>query len=54
VRPSRGLGAAPRSCSRPGSSDGRYRPYTVRTDDALKIRFSATLGEEPEIEVALV
>jgi hypothetical protein len=26
-------------------------PYTVRTDDALKVRFSATLGEEPEVEV---
>jgi hypothetical protein len=29
-------------------------PYTVRTDDAPKVRFSATLGEEPEVEVALV
>ena len=28
-------------------------PYTVRTDNALKVRFSATLGEEPEIEVGL-
>jgi hypothetical protein len=27
---------------------------TVRTDSALKVRFSATLGEEPEVEVALV
>ena len=25
-------------------------PCTVRTDNALKVRFSATLGEEPEIE----
>lgn len=29
------------------------RPYTVRTDNALKVRFSATLGEEPEIELSL-
>jgi hypothetical protein len=29
-------------------------PYTVRTDDTLKVRFSATVGEEPEVEVALV
>jgi hypothetical protein len=27
---------------------------TVRIDNAPKIRFSATLGEEPEVEVALV
>ena len=31
----------------------RSRPYTVRTDDTLKARFSATLGEEPEAELAL-
>ncbi len=36
------------------SSDARSRPYTVRTDDAVKLRFSATVGEEPEVEVALV
>jgi hypothetical protein len=29
-------------------------PSTVRTDNIPKIRFSATPGEEPEIEVALV
>ena len=29
-------------------------PCTVRTDNALKVRFSATLGEEPEVEVGLV
>jgi hypothetical protein len=29
-------------------------PSTVRTDNAPKVRFSATLGQEPEIEVALV
>jgi hypothetical protein len=28
--------------------------YIVRTDDALKVRFSATLGEEAEVEVTLV
>jgi hypothetical protein len=28
-------------------------PYTVRTDDAPRLRFSATLDEEPEVEVAL-
>jgi hypothetical protein len=27
---------------------------TVRTDNHLKVRFSATMGEELEIEVALV
>jgi hypothetical protein len=28
-------------------------PYTVRTDDTLRLRFSATVGEEAEIEVGL-
>jgi hypothetical protein len=28
-------------------------PCTVRTDNALKIRFTATVGEEPVVEVAL-
>jgi hypothetical protein len=32
---------------------GSYFPYTVRTDDAPRLRFSATLGEEPEVEVEL-
>lgn len=27
-------------------------PYTVRTDYTLKVRFAATLGKEPEIELA--
>jgi hypothetical protein len=31
-----------------------HLPSTVRTDNALKVRFSATLGEEDEVEVALV
>jgi hypothetical protein len=26
----------------------------VRTDNHLKVRFSATVGQEPEVEVALV
>jgi hypothetical protein len=29
-------------------------PSTVRTYDAPKVRFSATVGEEPEVEVTLV
>ncbi|MDQ4063637.1 MAG: hypothetical protein M3122_07070 [Actinomycetota bacterium] len=29
-------------------------PYTVRTDNAPKVRFSATLGEEPENELVLI
>jgi hypothetical protein len=29
-------------------------PYSVRTDDALKVRFSAKVGEDPKVEVALV
>jgi hypothetical protein len=30
-------------------------PYTVRTDNHPKVRFSATLGhKEPEVKVALV
>ncbi|MEJ7873049.1 MAG: phospholipase D-like domain-containing protein [Rubrobacteraceae bacterium] len=36
-----------------GCGTGNYSPYTVRTDNALKVRFSATLGEEPEIELSL-
>ncbi len=29
-------------------------PSTVRTGNALKVRFSDTLGQEPEIELGLV
>jgi len=29
-------------------------PLTVRTDNAPKVHFSATLGEEPEVEPALI
>jgi hypothetical protein len=32
----------------------RSHPCTVRTDDTLKVCFSATVGEKPEVEVALV
>ena len=28
-------------------------PLTARTDNAPKVRFSATLGQEPEIELSL-
>jgi hypothetical protein len=41
-------------CSRLGSSDARLRPSTTRTDYTQKVRFSATVGEEPEVEVGLV
>jgi hypothetical protein len=37
-----------------GLQAARASSSSVRTDDTLKVRFSATLGEEPEIEVALV
>ena len=29
-------------------------PCDVRSDHALKVRFSATVGQEPEIELTLV
>ncbi len=32
----------------------RFSPYTVRTGNALKERFWATMGEKPEVELALV
>jgi hypothetical protein len=47
-------GTAPGAPSSGGSFLPLVLPYTVRTDDALKVRFSATVGEEAEIEVALV
>ena len=31
----------------------RTSPYTARTDIAPKVRFCATVGEEPEVEVGL-
>ena len=35
------------------ASDG-YPPYTVRTDNTQKVRFSAMVGQEPEVELVLV
>ncbi len=32
----------------------RHLPCTVRTYNAPKLRFTATVGEEPEVEVELV
>jgi hypothetical protein len=32
----------------------RTSSSTVQTDNTLKLRFSATVGEEPEVELALV
>jgi hypothetical protein len=29
-------------------------PSTIRSDYTQKVRFSATVGEEPEVEVALL
>ncbi len=37
-----------------GALAARTSPYTVRTDNTPRVRFSATVGEEPEVEVALV
>ena len=34
--------------------DRQISPYIVQTYNTLKVRFLATLGEEPEIEVGLV
>ena len=31
----------------------RPSPYTIRTDNAPKVRIWATVGEEPEVELAL-
>jgi hypothetical protein len=30
-----------------------HLPSTIRTDETSKVRFSATLGEEPEVEMTL-
>ncbi|CAA9444792.1 MAG: hypothetical protein AVDCRST_MAG14-291 [uncultured Rubrobacteraceae bacterium] len=38
-----------------GRGAGSYHlPSTVRTDNALRVRFSATLGQEPEVELKLL
>jgi hypothetical protein len=29
-------------------------PYTERTDNTPKVRFSVAVGQEPEVELALV
>ncbi len=34
--------------------EGSIRPCGERSDNALKVRFSATVGQEPEVELALV
>ena len=34
--------------------DSTHPPCTVRTDNAMKVRFSTTVGEEPEVGLALV
>jgi hypothetical protein len=49
-----GPGSSPRSCSPQGSSDARSRPCDRQPYNGLKIRFSTKVGEEPEIEVALI
>jgi hypothetical protein len=33
---------------------GHHFPCDSQSYDALKVRFSATLGEEPQVEVGLV
>ena len=37
----------------PPVAGGKPPPYTVRTYDAPKVRFSATVGREPEVELLL-
>jgi hypothetical protein len=49
-----GPGSSPRSCSRRGSADARSRPCDSQSYNGLKVPFSATVGEEPEVELALV
>src|SRR5918992_1432784 len=42
-----------RHSRKPGPWAARTSPCTVRTDDAPKVRFSATVGEEPDAKVRL-
>ena len=49
-----GQGSSLRSCSPRGSSDARSRPCDSQSYNGPKVRFSATVGEEPKVEVALV
>jgi hypothetical protein len=51
--PPSGPGWSPRSCWRQSSSGARSRPCDSQSYNGLKVRFSATVGEEPEVEVAL-
>ena len=37
-----------------GGVGSTHLPYTVRTDDTPKVRFSGSLGQEPEVEVVVV
>lgn len=53
TRPSASSGPTLRKLHPGRDHSGRDLLYTVRTDNAPKIRFSATLGEEPEVELAL-
>jgi hypothetical protein len=51
-----GEGAAQRAALAPSNEDascGYARPCTVRADNSLKMRFSVTLGEEPDMDVEL-
>jgi hypothetical protein len=38
----------------PPSAGSAHVPSGVRSDNTLKVRFSAMVGEEPEVEVALL
>jgi hypothetical protein len=46
-------GWSPPSSSPPASSDARSLPCDSQTYNLLKVRISATMGEEPEVEVEL-
>jgi hypothetical protein len=44
-----------RGCSqKPKPYAARTSPYDSQYYEALKVRFSATVGEEPEVELTLV
>jgi hypothetical protein len=42
------------SSQKPNPQAARTSSSTVRTDNHLKVRFTAKVGEEPEVEVGLV
>jgi len=48
------LNASLRDCKPVLLERGSGVPSTVRTDNAPKVRFSVTLGEESEVEVTVV